>query len=37
LGREIGITGAAAAIADAVHHATGRDVLDLPIIIGKPL
>jgi xanthine dehydrogenase YagR molybdenum-binding subunit len=34
---EIGITGAAAAIANAVHHATGRRVRDLPITLDKLL
>src|SRR5262249_61450 len=34
---EIGITGAAAAIGNAVPHATGRRVLDLPITIDKLL
>jgi xanthine dehydrogenase YagR molybdenum-binding subunit len=34
---EIGITGTAAAIANAVHHATGRRVRDLPITIDKLL
>jgi xanthine dehydrogenase YagR molybdenum-binding subunit len=28
---EIGIVGTAAAVANAVHHATGRRVRDLPI------
>jgi xanthine dehydrogenase YagR molybdenum-binding subunit len=28
---EVGIVGTAAAIANAVHHATGRRVRDLPI------
>jgi xanthine dehydrogenase YagR molybdenum-binding subunit len=32
---EIGITGAAAAVANAVHHATGKRVRDLPITIDK--
>ena len=32
---EIGITGVAAAIANAVHHATGRRIRDLPITIEK--
>jgi xanthine dehydrogenase YagR molybdenum-binding subunit len=32
---EIGITGAAAAIANAVYHATGKRVRDLPITIDK--
>jgi xanthine dehydrogenase YagR molybdenum-binding subunit len=32
---EIGITGAAAAVANAVYHATGRRVRDLPITIDK--
>jgi xanthine dehydrogenase YagR molybdenum-binding subunit len=30
---EVGITGAAAAIANAVRHATGKRVLDLPITL----
>jgi len=30
---EIGITGMAAAIANAVHHATGKRVRDLPITL----
>jgi xanthine dehydrogenase YagR molybdenum-binding subunit len=34
---EIGITGTAAAIANAVHHATGRRVRDLPITLDKLL
>ena len=34
---EIGITGVAAAIANAVHHATGRRVRDLPITPDKLL
>ncbi len=34
---EIGITGAAAAIANAVHHATGVRVRDLPITLDKLL
>jgi xanthine dehydrogenase YagR molybdenum-binding subunit len=34
---EIGITGAAAAIANAVFHATGRRVRDLPITLDKLL
>jgi xanthine dehydrogenase YagR molybdenum-binding subunit len=34
---EVGITGAAAAIANAIHHATGRRVVDLPITIDKLL
>jgi xanthine dehydrogenase YagR molybdenum-binding subunit len=34
---EIGIVGTAAAIANAVHHATGRRVRDLPITPGKLL
>lgn len=29
---EIGITGVAAAIANAIYHATGRRVRDLPIV-----
>jgi xanthine dehydrogenase YagR molybdenum-binding subunit len=32
---EIGIVGAAAAIANAVHHATGERVRDLPIRLDK--
>jgi xanthine dehydrogenase YagR molybdenum-binding subunit len=34
---EIGITGMAAAIANAVHHATGRRIRDLPITLDKLL
>jgi xanthine dehydrogenase YagR molybdenum-binding subunit len=34
---EIGITGAAAAIANAVYHATGIRVTDLPITLDKLL
>ncbi|MDQ2647307.1 MAG: xanthine dehydrogenase family protein molybdopterin-binding subunit [Myxococcota bacterium] len=34
---EIGITGMAAAIANAVHHATGKRVRDLPITLDKLL
>ena len=34
---EIGIVGTAAAIANAVHHATGRRVRDLPITPAKLL
>ena len=34
---EIGITGAAAAIANAVYHATGKRVRDLPITPDKLL
>jgi len=34
---EIGITGAAAAIANAVYHATGKRVRDLPITVDKLL
>ena len=34
---EIGITGAAAAVANAVHHATGKRVRDLPITIERLL
>jgi len=34
---ELGITGAAAAVANAVHHATGRRVRDLPITLDKLL
>ena len=34
---EIGITGVAAAIANAVYHATGVRVRDLPITIDKVL
>jgi xanthine dehydrogenase YagR molybdenum-binding subunit len=32
---EIGIVGVAAAIANAIHHATGKRVRDLPITIDK--
>ena len=32
---EIGITGAAAAVANAVFHATGKRVRDLPITLDK--
>jgi xanthine dehydrogenase YagR molybdenum-binding subunit len=32
---EIGITGAAAAIANAVYHATGKRIRDLPITVDK--
>jgi xanthine dehydrogenase YagR molybdenum-binding subunit len=32
---EVGITGVAAAIANAVHHATGKRVRDLPITLDK--
>jgi xanthine dehydrogenase YagR molybdenum-binding subunit len=34
---EVGITGAAAAVANAVRHATGKRVLDLPITLDKVL
>jgi xanthine dehydrogenase YagR molybdenum-binding subunit len=34
---ELGIVGTAAAIANAVHHATGRRVRDLPITLDKLL
>ena len=34
---EVGIVGVAAAIANAVHHATGRRVYDLPITLDKLL
>ena len=34
---EIGITGIGAAIANAVHHATGRRIRDLPITLDKLL
>ena len=34
---EVGITGAAAAVANAIHHATGRRVRDLPITLDKLL
>ena len=30
---EVGITGVGAAVANAVHHATGRRVRDLPITL----
>jgi xanthine dehydrogenase YagR molybdenum-binding subunit len=32
---EIGIVGVAAAIANAVHHATGKRIRDLPITLDK--
>jgi len=34
---EIGITGTAAAVANAVYHATGKRVRDLPVTIDKLL
>ena len=34
---EIGITGAAAAISNAVYHATGKRIRDLPITLDKIL
>jgi Aerobic-type carbon monoxide dehydrogenase, large subunit CoxL/CutL homologs len=34
---EIGITGVVAALANAVYHATGRRVRDLPITLDKLL
>jgi xanthine dehydrogenase YagR molybdenum-binding subunit len=34
---EVGITGAAAAVANAVCHATGKRVRDLPITLDKLL
>jgi xanthine dehydrogenase YagR molybdenum-binding subunit len=34
---EVGITGVAAAIANAVHHASGVRVRDLPIMLDKVL
>jgi xanthine dehydrogenase YagR molybdenum-binding subunit len=34
---EIGITGASAAVANAVYHATGKRVRDLPITLDKLL
>ena len=34
---EIGITGAAAAVANAVYHATGKRIRDLPITLDKLL
>ena len=34
---EIGITGVAAAVANAVYHATGKRVRDLPITVEKLL
>jgi len=34
---EVGMTGVAAAIANAVYHATGRRVRDLPISLDKTL
>ena len=35
--REIGIVGVAAAVANAIYHATGKRVRDLPITIDKLL
>jgi xanthine dehydrogenase YagR molybdenum-binding subunit len=32
---EIGITGAAAAVANAIFHATGKRIRDLPITLDK--
>lgn len=32
---EVGITGVAAAVANAVHHATGKRIRDLPITLDK--
>ena len=34
---EIGITGAAAAVANAVYHATGKRIRDLPITLDQLL
>jgi xanthine dehydrogenase YagR molybdenum-binding subunit len=34
---EIGIVGTAAAIANAVHHATGKRIRELPITVDKVL
>ncbi len=34
---EVGITGAAAAVANAVYHATGKRVRDLPLTLDKLL
>jgi xanthine dehydrogenase YagR molybdenum-binding subunit len=34
---EVGITGVAAAVANAVHHATGVRVRDLPITLDRLL
>ena len=34
---EIGVVGTAAAIANAIHHATGKRVRDLPITLDKLL
>ena len=34
---EIGITGVAAALANAVYHATGKRIRDLPITLDKVL
>jgi xanthine dehydrogenase YagR molybdenum-binding subunit len=34
---EIGIVGSAAAIANAIYHATGKRVRDLPITLDKPI
>jgi xanthine dehydrogenase YagR molybdenum-binding subunit len=32
---EIGVTGAAAAVANAIYHATGKRIRDLPITLDK--
>ena len=34
---EVGITGAAAAVANAIRHATGRRVIELPITLDRLL
>jgi xanthine dehydrogenase YagR molybdenum-binding subunit len=34
---EVGITGVAAAIANAIHHATGRRLYELPLTLDKLL
>jgi xanthine dehydrogenase YagR molybdenum-binding subunit len=34
---EVGVTGTAAAVANAVYHATGKRVRDLPITLDKLL
>ncbi|WP_428350990.1 hypothetical protein [Lichenifustis flavocetrariae] len=34
---ELGIVGTAAAVANAVHHATGKRICDLPIVMDKLL
>jgi xanthine dehydrogenase YagR molybdenum-binding subunit len=34
---EIGVVGTAAAVANAIHHATGKRIRDLPITLDKLL